>query len=193
MYDRHRVSTCPGEEIQNVYGTEYNKNKQLTVVKKGQKDTRAYINSFADSVDIHVLLQRFAAGDKEALLQREGAYLDISSLPTNINDFIDLARKAEDTFNALPIETKKEFNNNLVEFMSTIGDDSWLEKMKKSRDEINRSKIDAANEATKAAKDAAKVQFNNSVYGDDYVETSEVTEVPKADINPITGNETRKR
>ena len=38
MYDRLRVSTNPGEEIQNVYGTEYNKNKILTVVKKGQKD-----------------------------------------------------------------------------------------------------------------------------------------------------------
>ena len=92
---RPRYNCEPGSPIKDILAGEYNKQKQLVVVKKGEENLYAYINSFADSVDINVLLARFANGDKEALLQRAGAYIDISSLPTNINDFIELSRNPD--------------------------------------------------------------------------------------------------
>ena len=187
-YDkRPRYYTDPGSPIEDVLEAEYNKKKQLEVVKKGEKDLYAYINSFADSVDIHVLLARFANGDKEALLQRAGAYIDISALPTNINDFIALSRNAENLFNGLPVEIKAKFNNNVVEFISKIGDDDWKEIMSTSPDEIRNNIIDSSIETKKKNEKAAKVQFNNSVYGEDYEVGSDD---PK--VNPITGNEVNK-
>ena len=101
QYERKEVFTDPGSPIRKIRAAEYDKQKNIEVVDKGEEDLYAYINSFADSVDIHVLLARFMNGDKESLLQRAGAYIDVSSVPTNINDFIDLAKNAESVFSPI--------------------------------------------------------------------------------------------
>lgn len=189
-YDRVVRSNVPGDPIRIVKAGQLGKDKVLEVVEKGKEDFYAYINSFADSVNIHVLLARFKNGDKEALLHRAGSYIDISALPTNINEFIDLARNAEELFNSLPIETKRAFNNNVVEFISTIGDDSWKEKMAKSPAEIYRDQIDDFKDASQAHKDAVKMQ-KNTVYGDQAEITDPVSPVVSSNINPITGNEVK--
>lgn len=185
-YDRIIKESEPGSGIRIVREGVL-KNNVITVVDKGNEDLYSYINSFADSVNIHVLLNRFKNGDTESLMQRAGAYIDISALPTNINEFMQLARNAENLFNSLPIETKNAFNNNVVEFISTIGDDDWKKKMDMSPYDIKYQKDEAFKEATKAHKKAIKNGFDNSVYGDDYV--PDVPEIEKNNINPLTGNE----
>lgn len=185
-YERKEIFTNHGDPIQIVKAGEYDKNHQIKVVEKGKKNLYAYINSFADSVNIHVLLARFKNGDKESLLQRAGAYIDISALPTNINEFIELSRNAETLFNSLPVEVKESFNNNVVEFISTIGDDSWKEKMSKSPALLKEE----ANNSFKAATEAHKAAVNpNSVYGDQPVADPIVNNEPV--INPLTGNEVK--
>lgn len=185
QYDKRPRYYCEsGSPERPVLAGEYNKERQLVVVEKGKENLYEYINSFADSVNINVLLARFANGDKEALLQRAGAYIDISALPTNINDFIKLSRDAENLFNTLPVEVKKEFNNNVVEFISTIGDPSWNEKMNKSPAEIQEKIVKESAERKQKHKEASKVQFNSQVFGDDYEPGDDS---PK--VNPLTGNE----
>lgn len=91
-----------------------------------------YIQSFADSVDIEVLLKRFQAGDQSAIEQfthQYGDYLDLADIPDNFNDMMALAKKGEDMFNALPIEKKQLFDNNYETFVSTVGSKEWMEKM----------------------------------------------------------------
>ena len=188
QYERKRIETNPGSPIRIVYGSELDKNKNIKVTEKGKEDFYAYINSFSDSVNIHVLLARFMNGDKESLLQRAGAYIDISSVPTNINDFMDLAQNAKNLFETLPIETKQAFNNNIMEFMSTIGDKEWIEKMNTSQAEIKKKQSDSFREVTKAHQNAIKP---NSVYGDQIVEEQPEVPSPTPDINPLTGNEVR--
>lgn len=185
-YDRVVRETDPGDPIQIVRAGEYDKAHVIKVVEKGKKDLYAYINSFADSVDIHVLLNRFKNGDKESLLQRAGAYIDISSLPTNINEFIELSRNAESLFNSLPVEVKESFNNNVVEFISTIGDPEWNEKMAKSPALLQQEASEKAKMSKKAHQEAIKM--NNVVYGDQTIEpVPDVKTQPV--INPLTGNE----
>ena len=187
-YERKIVKTNPGDPIQIVKAGEYDKNHTIKVVPKGKKDLYAYINSFADSVNIHVLLARFKNGDTESLMQRAGAYIDISALPTNINEFIELSRNAETLFNSLPVEVKESFNNNVVEFISTIGDDSWKEKMAKSPALLKEE----ANENFKKAAEAHKKAIQgNTVYGDQVI-TEPVPDVSTQPvINPLTGNEVK--
>lgn len=182
-YDRREVISNPGDPIRIIRAGEL-KNNVLTVVDKGKENLYAYINSFADSVNIHVLLNRFKNGDTESLMQRAGAYIDISALPSNINEFMQLARNAENLFNTLPIEVKNAFNNNVVEFISTIGDDSWKEKMAASPAQIYSEKNEEYKEIAKANKKAVK-GFDNTVYGDDYKVD------PESNINPLTGNEVK--
>lgn len=185
-YERVVKETDAGSPFKIVRAGEYDKNHQIKVVEKGKENFYGYINSFADSVDIHVLLNRFKNGDKESLLQRAGAYIDISALPTNINEFIELSRNAESLFNSLPVEVKESFNNNVVEFISTIGDDSWNEKMRKSPALLQKEISDKSRDAKKAHLDSIKM--NNSVYGDQIINTAPDAENQPV-INPLTGNE----
>lgn len=187
-YDRIEKISHSGSPIAPVRAGEI-KNNQLVVVDKAEKDLYSFINSYADSVNIHVLLNRFKNGDTEALMQRAGAYIDISAMPANINEFMDLARNAENVFNQLPIEVKESFNNNVLEFISTVGDDDWREKMSKSPAQIYADKNEDFKEAQKAHKKSIK-GFDNSVYGDDY-KLDPVVESPTPSVNPITGNEVK--
>lgn len=189
-YDRVVKYSCPGSSVRVVRAGEL-RNNLLTVVDKGKEDLYSFINSFADSVNIHVLLNRFKNGDTEALMQRAGAYIDISAMPANINEFMEMAKNAENVFDTLPIEVKNEFNNNVVEFISTIGDDSWKEKMSKSPAQIYTDKNRDYIETTKAHKDAVK-GFDNKVYGENYEINDPVATVEtKKNVNPLTGNEVK--
>lgn len=181
-YERREVISQPGDPVKIQYAGEYDKNKNLVVVPKGKINLRSYINSFADSVDIHVLLARFQNGDKEALLQRAGAYIDISALPTNINEFIELSRNAENLFNTLPVEVKEKFNNNVVEFISTVGDPDWIKKMSTSQ---AAEKVIVSDNA----KNAKKKNLMNSqvIYTDEVASAAESGSDVK--VNPLTGNE----
>ena len=129
-YDNHKRVHCePGSPIRIVYGSELDKNHNIVVKEKGTDNLYAYINSFADSVDINVLLARFTNGDQQALMQRAASYIDISSLPTNMNDFVQFSRSATSFFDTLPIEVKQKFDNNVLTFISMVGTKEWNEIM----------------------------------------------------------------
>lgn len=186
-YERKVINTNCGDPVKVDYATELDARKNIKVVPKGSHSLYDFINSFADSVDINVLLARFTNGDKEALMRRAGAYIDISALPTNINDFIDIARNGQSLFDTLPVEVKQQFNNNYVEFISTIGDDSWKEKMQGSADSIKKYNAKKSVDAARIHKEAANVEYN-TVYGNQVVSPDpDVTTQPV--VNPITGNE----
>lgn len=182
-YERKEVISNPGDPIKIVYEAEYDRHKNIVVKEKGKENLYAKINSFADSVDINVLISRFTHGDKEALLQRAGAYLDLSAMPTNINEFMDLSIQAENLFDKLPVQTKEKFGNNVQQFISTIGDPDWMEKMQGSADSLMREESNKSIKAAKTHKENVK-KIENTVYG------AQTEENPS--VNPITGNEVGK-
>lgn len=179
-FERVIQKSNTGSPIKVIKAGKLDAKKNVVVVPKGEKNLYSEINSFANSVDIHVLLQRFANGDKEALMQRAGAFIDVSAMPTNINDFVNLYKDGENLFNTLPVEIKEKFNNNMVEFITKIGDKEWMEIMSNSPADIKTANLEATKKAEKAHKDAAKVQFANSVYGD-----QTPVEEPKPVLDPI--------
>lgn len=178
-YERNEVFTDPGNPIKTVYGAKYDNKHNLVVEEKGKENFYAYINSFADSVDINVLVTRFTNGDREALLQRAGAYIDVSSMPTNLNDFIALSQSATALFDTLPVEVKQKFDNNVMEFVSMVGTKEWNEIMNTS--EANERKIvsDQKKESTKKNKEMIKV--SNTVYGDQDEPAPDIPDNPKTE------------
>lgn len=190
-YQRVQVNAETGSPIRVVREAVYDKRKNITVVEKGKENLYAYINSFADSVDINVLLARYRNGEKDALLQRAGAYIDISSMPTNINEFIDLSRSAQNLFDTLPIETKEKFNNNVMEFISTVGDPEWIEKMNESPSEIAKNIVVGSKQTADLNKELAKPELNRVVpLENPGIDVPDVT-ITDPVINPLTGNEVK--
>lgn len=97
--------------------------RSLKVV--GQKDLYAEIQSHKESCDVHSILKRFANGDASVLNQKLGYFADATTFPKSYAEMYQRVVDGESFFNGLPIEIRKEFNFNPVEFFSQMGTDSF--------------------------------------------------------------------
>lgn len=149
QYDRVRIRTEKGSPIRTIYAGKLDKKGRLEVVPKGKEDYYSYIQSFADSVDINVLLKQFKNGDKEALNQRIGKFIDTTDMPTDIHGMLEYCQNCNEFFESLPSEFKSKFNNNINEFMLEFNTDKFNEKLQV----YNNSKVNNIEEKKEEIKE----------------------------------------
>jgi hypothetical protein len=99
-------------------------NVELEVV--GEKDIYAEIQSHADSVDIKTIMKRYELGDESVLYKKHGQFIDVSDMPTNFADIMKTVITAENNFNSLPLEVRKQYNFSAAEYIADIGSERWL-------------------------------------------------------------------
>lgn len=126
---RERIHSCSGSRVKKLYTGRYDANGRVVLEEKGTEDLYAYIQSFADSVDINVILARFSNGDTEALSRAQGFYADVTDFPTNMADALNRINECEEMFRSLPLEVRQKFDCSFEQFLSQSGTDDWLEKM----------------------------------------------------------------
>ncbi|AXF52362.1 MAG: internal scaffolding protein [Microviridae sp.] len=130
QYDPHpRVLANPGSGIRILYQARYNASGTLELYPSGEENLYDYIQSHRDSVDIHVILKRFAAGEKDVLSQVQGFYADASNMPKTYAEVLNAVLEGERAFDLLPASTKAEFNNSFAEWLSAIHDENFAERM----------------------------------------------------------------
>ena len=126
---RERIHPCAGSRVKQLYAGRYDANGRVVLEEKGTEDLYAYIQSFADSVDINVILARFSNGDTEALSRAQGFYADVTDFPTNMADALNRINECEEMFRSLPLEVRQKFDCSFEQFLSQSGTNDWLEKM----------------------------------------------------------------
>lgn len=126
---RERIAAHPGNPIKTLYAGRYDANGRVVLEEKGTENLYDYIQSFADSVDINVILARFANGETDALSKAQGFYADVTDFPANMADALNRINQAEEMFMALPLEVRQKFDCSFEQFLSQSGSDDWLEKM----------------------------------------------------------------
>lgn len=122
-YDEAKpVFSNVGSNIKKVY--QYRETKEgEELVEIGETDIYKYIQSHADSVDIHKILERCAMIEDYGLLNKvPGIYADITEMPKSLAEAYDQIQNAKDLFNRMPVDIKEKYNNNFVEFISGLGD-----------------------------------------------------------------------
>lgn len=130
QYDaRDRVLSNSGSPVKKTYGGSYNERGQLILTEKGQEDLYGYIQSFAESVDINVILARFCNGESDALSKVQGFYGDITGMPTTYADALNRIDECREMFQKLPVETRAKFNHSFTEFLAGSQADDFLEKL----------------------------------------------------------------
>lgn len=128
QFDEHvRFFTEPGDPIKILYGLEVDKKGVTQLVEKGKYDLYEYIQSHADSVDIHKILERFQNGDIDALNKYQGYYGDITEAPKSFADALNSVIKAKDLFNSLPLEVRARFDHSPEQFIAALGTDKFNE------------------------------------------------------------------
>ena len=127
--DHQHFLTNAGEREKIIYEARYNEKGQLELKEKGREDWYGYIQSHKDSVDIHVILDRFQRGDVEVLNRVQGFYGDISQYPNTFADALNIVRSAEDFFSSLPVEERARYNHNFSEFLASFDNPDSLSRL----------------------------------------------------------------
>lgn len=157
------VYSNPGSMIKEERGPELDKYGNKVIVRKGEINLYQYIQSWRDTCDINILMAKFVNGDKTALMQKVGAYLDISDIPDNFNDMLNLTTKAQSVFDQLPIEIKQQFGNNVNNFLSNTKSEEFKDLMMLSEDDIRMDKLAKSQKFTDQAIADSKVVYDKKV------------------------------
>lgn len=144
---RKRTYTEKGSPIKTIYGSTIDKNGNIIVKEKGKEDLYAYIQSFADSVDINVTLAKFANGDTTALNKKEGLFIDTTEFPKTYAEALNIINDSRNYFDTLSADVRSKFDNDINKFIATIGTNEWIEKMKGIKNGLpdNNTNVDTDN------------------------------------------------
>lgn len=130
QYDAHeRVYINPGNPIKTLYSPRFTDRGVLELVESGEENLYEYIQSHAQSVDIHYLLSRFVNGEDDVLSRAQGFYMDSTGLPRTYAEILNSVLAGEEAFNSLPAEVKRRFNNSFSEWLASMEDDDFSERM----------------------------------------------------------------
>lgn len=130
QFDKRDRRVAPaGSRIKQKYSARYDDKGRIVLEDAGTENMYDYIQSFKESTDIHVLLKRYANGDSEALAKVQGFYADVTEMPKNFAEVLNIVNDGENFFNSLPVEIRSQFGHNFGEFMVSLNDGSIFDRL----------------------------------------------------------------
>lgn len=131
QFDPHdRVHVDPGNPIKTLYGPIFDDNGVMDLTVTGKANLYDEIQSHADSVDIHVLLKRYAESGDPGLFSRvQGAYGDFTQMPTTFAGALNTLIAAEQYFNGLPLDVRAQFGHSFQQFIAAMDKSDFSARM----------------------------------------------------------------
>lgn len=126
---RDRVQSHPGNPIKQLYNGSYNERGQVELKEDGTEDIYAYIQSFAESTDIHAILRRYQNGEVDVLEKVQGFYGDITEMPRTYAEALQRIADSEKVFMSLPVDVRAKFGHSFSEFLSASQDSDFLDRL----------------------------------------------------------------
>lgn len=153
QYDaRDRIESNPGNPIKQLFSGAYNERGQVELKEDGTEDLYAFIQSFAESTDIHSILQRYQNGEVDVLEKVQGFYGDISEMPKTYAEALQRIADSEKVFMSLPVDVRAKFGHSFSEFLAASQEADFLERLgvKPSEQPYNDTSVTDVNvESTK--------------------------------------------
>lgn len=131
-----KYKTPVGEKVRKTYTGKVEDDGNITLIESGKEDWYGFIQSFKDSVDIHVILKKCLNGDMSGLAKVQGFYADSTEFPKTKPEMLQVMIDAERNFNMLPKEIKAKFDYDVKKFISTMDQPEWLDKIGVKREPI---------------------------------------------------------
>lgn len=129
QYDRTRVVSRSGDSIIPVLSAEVDSDGSFKLVKTGEKNLYAEIQSHRDSTDINLIMKRFELGNDSVLHKTQGFYADIVDFPKTYAEMQQRFLDAQAAFDGLSLSDKEKFNMDVNQFISSIGTEEWYAKL----------------------------------------------------------------
>lgn len=130
QYDaRDRVQSNPGNPIKQLYAGSYNERGQVELKEDGTEDLYAFIQSFAESTDIHSIMRRFENGEVDVLEKVQGFYGDVTEMPRTYAEALQRIADSEKVFMSLPVDVRAKFGHSFSEFLAASNDADFLDRL----------------------------------------------------------------
>uniref|UniRef100_A0AAU8AW17 Internal scaffolding protein n=1 Tax=Dulem virus 121 TaxID=3145598 RepID=A0AAU8AW17_9VIRU len=130
QYDSHeRFHVNSGDPEKVLYSPVFDKNGVMELVESGRENLYDYIQSFKDSVDIHLILKRYEEGDVSVLSRVQGSYGDFTTMPATYAEALNAMISAENYFNGLPVEVRAKFGHSFQQFLASMDKEDFATKM----------------------------------------------------------------
>lgn len=124
-----RFYCSAGDPVKTIYSPVVKDDGSIEIEPSGKVNTDEEIQSYAQSCDMKVILNRYMNGDTSVLNMKEGMYGDFTKMPKTYAEFLQQQIDAENTFNKLDPKIKEKFDNDLNQFMATAGSEEWMKKL----------------------------------------------------------------
>lgn len=124
-------STNSGSKFINEYSYVYDEDGYKHLEISGKKNIFNEIQANKDYCDIGMMVERFLAGDPEALNRIPGFYADLTDAPKTYMEMVQRVEESRNAFERLDTDIKKVFGNNPDEFWSLYGTDEFYERLGK--------------------------------------------------------------
>lgn len=150
QYDaRDRVFTDPGSPEHITYAGHYDEKGRVVLEESGRENIYDFIQSHAESCDIHVLMKRYQNGDVEALSQKQGFYGDFLDFPKTYAEALNHMNEMECQFMALPVETREKFGNSFTEFLAASAEPDFLDRLGIKKESVTEPDPDISQDEIK--------------------------------------------
>lgn len=156
-----RNYTSSGTRYLNEYQEALDENGQRQLIRTGQKNIYLMIQEDLESTKIENILHAVAMGDLNALKQREATYIDATTMPKNLMEAQNLVIRMKDEFYKMPLEVRKEFQNDPEVYVSKMGTDEFKDIMAPFNDKIAAiAKEKSDKEYRKKVQEGAKLNID---------------------------------
>lgn len=146
VFDRVRTFSNSGSDMANDYKMEYGKDGRKKLVISGKHSLDDEIQMYKDISSIDKIVERYLnLGDPSVLDRRPVFYGDVTEMPQTYAELLQFNADMEKNFNSLPADVKNQFDNDLGQFIASIGTDKF-NKVFGSKEEMSPAPVDVVKE-----------------------------------------------
>lgn len=128
-YANNSFVTCSGDGEKQVYSSKVMQDGKIKLSPAGKEDFHGMIQTFKESTDMSYIISRLANGDT-SVIRSGSSFGDFTNVPNNYAELLQLQIDAKKLYDSLPVEIKKQFDNDVNKFFASAGTQDWFMKMK---------------------------------------------------------------
>lgn len=117
--DIDQIHSNPGSRVHDLLEPRFD-GEGTRLVKTGEEDIQDRIEAAAPFTDINYMLHRLSLGDRSVLNARSPIYGDVSELPRDPIEALNLVQRSEDAFMQLAPGERAKYNNDWQRWFADI-------------------------------------------------------------------------
>lgn len=147
---------------QAVYKATYDKKGQRKLVKDKEIDVYEKIQEYAKDTSLTNMFAKYGLSIYDQLKDQEEQFIDLTNLPTNLMETMDVLDQAKFAFDRQSKDIKAKFNNDFRQFIAA-SENGQLAQLLNDELKVSAEKFKTANMANFDAQNVNLVQHNAQI------------------------------